>query len=273
LRSADACANIDGSTVIVRQKSYVITSPVPPMTTKNNYSKLSNRMLKENIKIRSVDGPDFDCYVASPESSQKTPAIVLASSINGVDMDLRRIADEFASCGYIAAAPDLFWRTEPGPLPRGDQRSTLRGQPRLERLEAGERDLADVLRMLHMRPLFSGRAAVMGFCYSGPYAILGPKCLGYAAGISCHGSNMLDFVGELEGMQESVCIIWGDQDHLAPANVLNAYRGLSERVKNVEVHVFPNVQHGFMMKSNKNRFDRNVYKFSMDRALAILQCL
>ena len=34
----------------------------------------------------------------------------------------------------------------------------------------------------------------MGFCYGGPYAILGPKRLGYAAGISCHGTQMLDYI-------------------------------------------------------------------------------
>ena len=33
------------------------------------------------------------------------PAVVLASAIHGVDNDLRGIADEFASHGYIAAAP------------------------------------------------------------------------------------------------------------------------------------------------------------------------
>ena len=32
----------------------------------------------------------------------------------------------------------------------------------------------------------------------GPYAILGPKRLGYDAGISCHGTQMLDFLPELE---------------------------------------------------------------------------
>src|SRR6476661_360633 len=131
-------------------------------------------MLKKDIKIRSSEGPQFDCHLVTPEAGPKVPAIVLASSINGVDSDLRGIADEFASHGYIAAAPDLFWRTQPGPLLRGDWRAAPRGQPRLEKLKAGEQDLADVLTMLRQQPLFNGRAAIMGFCYSGPYAILGP---------------------------------------------------------------------------------------------------
>jgi carboxymethylenebutenolidase len=42
---------------------------------------------------------------------------VLASAVHGVDSDIVAIADEFASHGFIAAAPDLFWRTIPGRSP------------------------------------------------------------------------------------------------------------------------------------------------------------
>jgi carboxymethylenebutenolidase len=38
-------------------------------------------------------------------------------------------------------------------------------------------------------------------------AILGPKRLGYDAGISCHGTRMLDFIGELKDVTAPVCII------------------------------------------------------------------
>jgi carboxymethylenebutenolidase len=230
-------------------------------------------MLKNNIKIRSSEGPKFDCYVVTPETEQKVPAVVLASAIHGVDKDLREIADEFASRGYIAAAPDLFWRTVPGPLVRDDPRSAPRGQPRLEKIKAGERDLADVLLVLRKLSLCNGRTAVIGFCYGGPYAILGPKRLGYDAGIACHGSQMLDFIEELDGVRQPLCIMWGDQDHAAPAHVLEAYRAVPARLQNVEVHVFAGVQHGYMMHGNTTAFDQKTYDFSVERALAILEGL
>ncbi len=229
-------------------------------------------MLKTDTTIRSSEGPEFDCYVVTPDTKQKVPAIVLASAIHGVDTDLRGIADDFASRGCIAAAPDLFWRSVPGPLVRDDPRSQPRGQPRLEKIKAGERDMADVLPTLRKLPQFNGRAAVIGFCYGGPYAILGPKRLGYDAGISCHGTQMLDYIQELENVRQPVCIIWGDQDVMAPANVLEAYRAVPSRKKNVEVHVFPGVLHGYMMPGAK-AFDKKIYDFSMDRALAILERL
>jgi len=224
-------------------------------------------------KVRSREGSDFDCYLAMPESADKVPAVVLASAIHGVDEDIRGLADEFAGRGYIAAAPDLFWRSLPGPLPREDSRAAERSQPRLEKLRAGEADLADTLA--HLRSLLqsNGRAAVMGFCYGGPYAILGPKRLGYDAGIACHGTQMLDFLRELNGVAAPICIIWGDQDYVAAADVLTAYRDLAARMPNVEVHIIPGVLHSYMMRRNVAGFDSEARTFSMTRALAILDLL
>lgn len=230
-------------------------------------------MQRKDIRIRSREGKDFDCYLVTPEAVAKVPAIVLASAVHGVDGDIRALADEFAAHGYIAAAPDLFWRSVPGPLGRDDDRTKTRSQPRLEKIKAGEADLADTLAEVRKLPQFNGKAATMGFCYGGPYAILGPKRLGYAAGISCHGTQMLDYIKELDGVGAPVCIIWGDQDHAAPPPVQEAYRGVPARMKNVEVRVFPGVQHGYMMRGNPKAFSEATYQFSMSRALAILEGL
>ncbi len=227
----------------------------------------------KNVRVRSSEGGEFDCYLATPRAGGKVPAIVLASAVHGVNADIRAIADEFASHGRIAAAPDLFWRTIPGPLSRDDDHTKQRSQPRLEKIKTGEADLADALAWLRKLPESNGRAAVIGFCYGGPYAILGPKRLGYDAGISCHGSQMLDYIKELEGLTRPVCIIWGDADHQAPAEVLEAYRGAASRMKNLELHVFPGVLHGYMMPDNVKAFHRKTRDFSMARALAILDGL
>ncbi|HUD86041.1 MAG TPA: dienelactone hydrolase family protein [Xanthobacteraceae bacterium] len=230
-------------------------------------------MTGKTIKIHSRDGGDFDCYLVVPEVKAPVPAMVLASAIHGVDADIRAIADEFAANGYLVAAPDLFWRTVPGPLPRADERGAKRAQPRLQRLKTGESDLADTLAYLRTLPQFNGNAAVMGFCYGGPYAIIAPKRLGYAAGISCHGTQFLDFLGELDGVHAPVCIIWGDRDHAAPAPVLDAYRDVPARMPNVEVHIFPGILHGYMMREAPDAFDQKTRDFSMARANAILDGL
>ena len=159
-------------------------------------------MQREDIRIRSTGGGEFDCYLVKPQGSGKVPAIVLASAIHGVDEDLRAITDEFASHGYIAAAPDLFSRTIPGPLGRDDTRTKERSQPRLQRIKEGEADMTDTLAEIRKLPQFNGRAAAMGFCYGGPYAILGPKRLGYEAGVSCHGTQLIDLIIDLDAVTQ-----------------------------------------------------------------------
>lgn len=230
-------------------------------------------MASQQIKVSSREGAKFDCYLALPEGAKKAPAAVIASAIFGVDADMRRIADDFASRGFVAAAPDLFWREGSGPLPMGDERAPKRAEPRLERIKAGEADLADTLAALRAQPLFNGRAAAIGFCYGGPYAILGPKRLGFDAGISCHGSQMLDYVGELDGVRKPLCLLWGDQDHRAPPEVLEAYRAAASRMGNIELHIFPGLQHGYTMRAHAKAYDPGAYDFSMSRAVAILDAL
>src|SRR3979490_2414403 len=117
-------------------------------------------MQGKDVRVRSSEGGQFDCYVVTPRTGAKVPAIVLASAGHGVNEDLRTIADEFPSRGYIAAAPDLFWRSIPGPLARDDDGTKRRSQPRLEKIMTGEADLADTLAPLCKRPRSKGPAGV-----------------------------------------------------------------------------------------------------------------
>jgi carboxymethylenebutenolidase len=235
-------------------------------------------MAGHTVKIRSsakgaADTGEFDCYVSLPATADKVAAIVLASAVHGVDKDVRDLADELASHGFIAAAPDLFWRWLPGPLPGGDPRLTERSQPRLEKIKANEADMADTLAYLRTLPQFNGRAAAAGFCYGGPFAILGPKRLGYAAGISCHGSRMEVYLDDLAGVTQPVCIIWGDQDTAAPAEVVANYRKAASTMRNVEIDILPGILHGYMMPWNDKAYDAPARKFSMEKILAILNDL
>jgi carboxymethylenebutenolidase len=230
-------------------------------------------MPSQVVKVRAGEHGNFDCYLAMPPGLARNPAVVLASSIRGVDEDLRGIADAFAARGYIAAAPDLFWRTDPGPLARGDPRAAARAQPRLASVETGERDMAGVLTHLRTLKSFNGQAAVMGFCYGGPYAILGPKRLGYHAGIACHGSQMLDYLADVGDVQGPVCIFWGDEDHLAPAQVRDAYVAMAMRMKNLEVRVLARVRHGYMFRGSGAAFDAGAHEVSMRCAFNMLDGL
>ena len=70
-----------------------------------------------DIRIAASGGGDFDCTITLPESGP-SPALVIMSSVYGVDEDVRGIADDLAGKGIVTAAPDLFWRGDAGPMPR-----------------------------------------------------------------------------------------------------------------------------------------------------------
>ena len=230
-------------------------------------------MQRQDIKIRSRDGGQFDCYTATPEGVENAPGVVIATAVQGVDQDMRALADAFAEKGVFAAVPDLFWRTLPGPLPHGDPRCSERSRPRLPCIKAGEADMMDVLAHLKTLRGFNGRAMAAGFCYGGPYAILGPKRLGFEVGFSCHGSQMGEYIADLDGVGKPMCFIWGDQDHQLPAELAQKYRDVPARMKNAEVHIFPGIHHAYMIRGNAKAFDQKTYDFSMQRAFALLDPL
>jgi carboxymethylenebutenolidase len=228
----------------------------------------------EHIRIKSSSGGgEFDCYLALPAGGGKAPAVVMASAVHGVNADIRGIADEFAAKGYIAAAPDLFWRTLPGPLPREDERAGQRSQPRLPVIKSGETDIADTLAMVRKLPQHNGKAAAMGFCFGGPYAVIGPKRLGFDAGIGCHSTQMKDFQHEFDGLAKPVCLVWGDQDSAAPPEVQAAYVERARQQPNLAVHIFPGILHGYMMRENVKAWSPETYEFTMGRALELLEKL
>jgi carboxymethylenebutenolidase len=68
--------------------------------------------MTHRITIAGRDGT-FGGYIARPKASP-APAVVVLHEVFGVNADIRKTCDELAEQGFIAVAPDLFWRQEPG---------------------------------------------------------------------------------------------------------------------------------------------------------------
>src|ERR1700722_12263404 len=67
--------------------------------------------MKSQIVIESPDGT-FNAYVSRP-TKLPAPVVVILQELFGVNADIRATCDELAKEGFIAIAPDLFWRQEP----------------------------------------------------------------------------------------------------------------------------------------------------------------
>jgi len=65
------------------------------------------------VAIKSFDGGEFQAHIALPASGYG-PGIVVLQEIFGVNEHMRNVCDWYASHGFVAICPDLFWRQERG---------------------------------------------------------------------------------------------------------------------------------------------------------------
>ena len=68
--------------------------------------------MEDRIAVEGREGTLY-AYVARPNASP-APAVVVLHEVFGVNADIRKTCDELAEQGFLAVAPDLFWRQEPG---------------------------------------------------------------------------------------------------------------------------------------------------------------
>src|SRR5476649_2018301 len=59
-----------------------------------------------------ANGDTFQGYLALPKGG-KGPGVVIIQEIFGVNSHIRAVADQYAADGYVALAPDIFWRVKP----------------------------------------------------------------------------------------------------------------------------------------------------------------
>lgn len=232
-------------------------------------------MSGHDVKIAATEGGTFDCYLSLPASGP-APAVVIMSSIFGADDDVRNNCDDLAAQGFIGAAPDLFWRTDAGPMPRsedGRRRAAARAKDRDVSIERGVQDLADLIADLKGRPECNGRIAVVGLCYGGPYAILGPARLGCDAGLAFHGTKVENYLDALGGIRVPLSLHWGDQDHAAPTETLEKVRAAARDMANVDITIYPDAAHGYTARASVDAWNESAAEASWHRAVEILDGL
>src|SRR5262245_47482943 len=116
-----------------------------------------------------VQGPDgaFKAYVAKPAGAVKG-AVVVVQEIFGVNAVMRGKADWLAREGFLAIAPDLFWRIKPGieltDQTDGEWKQAIDYMNHLDK-NASVKDVAASLA--YARQQGAAKAGVMGYCMGG----------------------------------------------------------------------------------------------------------
>jgi dienelactone hydrolase len=150
----------------------------------------------------AIDGPDgaFEAYIARPKTSP-APSVVVLQELFGVNADIRRHCDELAERGFIAVAPDLFWRQEPGVdlsvTSEPDWQHGLRLYQAYDR-DAGVRDIEATVDTVVKMPDCTGKIAVLGYCLGALMTFLTAVRYRVDAAVAYHGDDTEKYLGEVD---------------------------------------------------------------------------
>src|SRR3984893_7394116 len=202
--------------------------------------------MKKQIVIESPDGV-FHGYISRP-AKLPAPAVVVLHEVFGVNADIRATCDELAAQGFIAIAPDLFWRQEPGVdldvTSEADWQHGLRLYTPFDR-DAGARDVMETVRTTVELRESTGKVALLGYCLGGLMVFITAARYEVDAAVAYHGGETEKCLGEVGGLEAPLLMHLAEEDEFiskaAQAEIKAALAGKA----NATVHSYPGQPHAF----------------------------
>lgn len=207
-----------------------------------------------SIEIRAIDGSgSFAAYRADPEGTPRG-AIVVIQEIFGVNEGIRRKCDHFASLGYVALAPDLFWRLEPGieldPDVEAEFKQALDWMGKFDQ-DKGVADIEATIRAA--RDVTGGKVGVTGYCLGGRLAFMTAARTDSDASVGYYAVGVDGLLGEKHAIANPLMLHIAGDDGFVPAATQKAmHEGLDDHPK-VTLHDYPGEDHGFATEMGKRR--------------------
>ena len=203
--------------------------------------------MNDRITIEGRDGT-FDAYIARPKASP-APAVVVLQELFGVNADIRKTCDELAEQGFVAVAPDLFWRQEPGVdlsvTSEADWQHGLRLYQAYDR-DAGVRDIKDTLDAVAKLPECTGKVAVLGYCLGALMVFLtAVRHRGIDAAVAYHGGDTEKYLGEVDGLNAPLLMHLAEEDEFISKAAQAEIKAALAKKPNTKVYSYPGQNHAF----------------------------
>lgn len=195
------------------------------------------------LKVKAVDGHELSAYLCRPEGTPKGGLVVI-QEIFGVNAHIRSVVDGFAKDGYVAIAPALFDRVQPGVELKYEGEGLQKAIELYQKLSP-ETAILDVAAAFGEIRSAGAGVGVVGYCYGGfmswlsatrgPQHGIEPKaCVGYYAG----------GIGTVAAEQPScpVMLHFGATDDHIGLDQIDAVRKAHPEV---EIYLYEGAGHGF----------------------------
>jgi len=202
--------------------------------------------MEDRISIEGRDGA-FGAYITRPKTLP-APAVVVLHEVFGVNSDIRKTCGELTEQGFIAVAPDLFWRQEPGVdlsvTSEPDWQHGLRLYQAYDR-DAGARDIKDTTDVVAKLPGCIGKVAVLGYCLGGLMTFLTAVRYSVDAAVVYHGGDTEKYLGEANGLDAPLLMHLAEEDEFISKAAQAEIKAALASKPNVTVYSYPGQHHAF----------------------------
>ena len=218
---------------------------------------MSDALLAETIRITSGNGDEIEAYSARPtDPGKQIGGVVVIHHMPGYDKETKEIARRFASEGYNAVMPNLYWRDAPGAAP-DDAAATARAKGGVpdDRLVG---DVAGAAEYLKSLPTANGKVGTIGYCSGGRQSFLAAVSLQIDAAVDCYGAFVVGNppegvplkVGPIVDRTPNLsCPLLGlfgaDDQYPSQAHVKELEEALKAAGKTYEFHSYEGAGHAF----------------------------
>ncbi|MEH6791037.1 MAG: dienelactone hydrolase family protein [Parasphingorhabdus sp.] len=206
-------------------------------------------------KVKTLDGDaEFPCYVAKPEG-EASAAIIVIQEIFGVNKGIKAKCDHWASLGYLALAPDLYWRINEGTDLDADIEAEF--QTALDLMGKFDQDqgIRDIEAAIHFaqQAVGSHKVGCVGYCLGGRLAFMTACRTDIRASVGYYGVGIDGLLGEKHAISHEVMLHIPTADGFVSSEAQAAmHTGLDDHTK-VTLHDYEGLDHGFAAEFGKRR--------------------
>ncbi len=211
----------------------------------------------EMVRVPTLEGEgEFPVYLANP-GGEATAAIIVIPEIFGVNTGIRAKCDSWADKGYLAVAPDIFWRFAEGEeldpdVPDQFQRA-LGNMGKFK----GDECIRDVEALIHHLKRERGVAKVglVGFCLGGFIAYLAATRTDIDASVGYYGVSIDQHLGEAHAIANPLMLHIAGADHFVTGEAQAAIQAELDSHAKVTLHDYEGLDHGFAAEMGNRRDD------------------
>lgn len=211
------------------------------------------------IQIRTLeDDASFAGYLAQPEQSPQA-AIIVIQEIFGVNAGIRAKCDTWAEHGYLAVAPDLFWRLEPGveldPDVTEQFQAALGLMTRFNQ-DQGVRDIEAAMRAARGLLGPNKKVGCVGYCLGGRLAFMAAARTDVDATVGYYAVGIDTLLTEKNAISRPLMLHIAGNDGFVPPQVQRSMHEALDDHPRVTLHDYPGEDHGFAAQGGRRRSEQ-----------------